>query len=407
VEFGQLPPIQLNNLIGALRARVPNHLWLFGAVALLAVIVGVAGALSLKNNGKDRQKIDHVVNGSNGVVNPVPQKRTIKPAENKPAEKQAESNVEPDVPSTAKPELAPVPDPEPDPEPEIHYEEPLPETVHETASLPEPVPDLVLKEPVIVPYAGFPAWRKYARNMADIPPGPQIAIVIDDAGIDRRRTAQAINLPGPLTIAFLTYAGALEKQTKAARQAGHEIMVHMPMQPMNADVDPGPNVLTNSLSPEETLKRIVWGLDRLQGYVGVNNHMGSRFTEYAGGMEILLKELKRRGLLFLDSRTSTKSVGAGIALAIDLPFAERNVFLDNVPEVAAVNKQLKLLESVAKRQGYAIAIGHPRDATIFALSQWLAVIAEKGLVQVPISAIVARRQGMAQVGLPVEPKKSE
>ena len=174
-------------------------------------------------------------------------------------------------------------------------------------------------------------------------------------------------------------------------------MVHMPMQPKSRDVDPGPNVLTPDTAPEETLKRILWGLDRFQGYVGVNNHMGSRFTEYVEGMEILLQEIKRRGLLFLDSRTSAKSVGAGIALAIDLPFAERNVFLDNVPEIAVVNKQLKLLENTAKRQGYAIAIGHPRDATIFALSQWLSVLAEKGFVQVPISTIVARRLGVARV----------
>lgn len=350
-------------MIDAMRDRVPGRYWLFGVIGVIAVIIGISGVISLKNG--------HDLKAARENFSPVPEKKIIvaEPA-------QPESEPEPVAP----------------PEPEKHYEEALPETVYVAPPSPEPKMIVKPKEPLVTESSGPLAWRQYAVAMGEMPPGPQIAIVIDDAGLDRRRTSQVIELPGPLTISFLTYAGALERQSAAARKAGHEIMLHMPMQPMSNDVDPGPNVLAPGVDPEETLKRITWGLGRLSGYVGVNNHMGSKFTEDAAGMEILLRQLKARGLLFLDSRTSTKTVGPGIALALGLPYAERNVFLDNVPEIDAVNKQLKLLENVAQRQGYAVAIGHPKDATIFALSQWLAVIAERGFVQVPISTIVARRQ---------------
>ncbi len=393
MEGGQLPTFQLNDLIDKVRNGVSNRIWFFGAGALVAILVGVAGEIGLKNghSAKNGQtvKIENEVPNPDQYIKspaaaPIPPEKTLpETAMMLVAAEEEASPSDPDLPART--------------EPEISYEETLPETVHETATLSELEAPSNAKRSVIAPIKSVPNWRANAVVMGEIPPGPQIAIVIDDAGIDRHRTAQVIKLPGPLTISFLTYAGALDKQAAAAKKAGHELMVHMPMQPKSRDVDPGPNVLTPDAAPEETLKRILWGLDRFQGYVGVNNHMGSRFTEYVEGMEILLQEIKRRGLLFLDSRTSAKSVGAGIALAIDLPFAERNVFLDNVPEIAVVNKQLKLLENTAKRQGYAIAIGHPRDATIFALSQWLSVLAEKGFVQVPISTIVARRLGVARV----------
>jgi polysaccharide deacetylase 2 family uncharacterized protein YibQ len=231
-------------------------------------------------------------------------------------------------------------------------------------------------------------WQRNAVVLDEMPPGPQIAIVIDDAGIDRKSTASAIALPAPITIAFLTYGRELKKQVNFARNAGHEILVHLSMEPVNKTVDPGPGVLLINSSRSQILKHLRWGLGRFDGYVGINNHMGSRFTSDPIGMGIVMEELKKRGLLFLDSRTSSETVGASMALVNDVPYTERNIFLDNIPTVEAVNKQLQIVELFARRNGYAVAIGHPRKATIVALSQWLAVMAEKGFVQVPISTIV-------------------
>jgi polysaccharide deacetylase 2 family uncharacterized protein YibQ len=252
----------------------------------------------------------------------------------------------------------------------------------------------LLKEP------GFKSiWRKNAFQLTELPPGPKISIVIDDAGLDQKRTAAVIGLTGPLTISFLTYGKDLTEQVRAAKTAGHEIMVHMAMEPLNKSIDPGPNALLTDSSERIILQRLRWGLERFNGYVGINNHMGSLFTSNPMGMEVVMRELKRRGLLFLDSRTSEKTVAASIALIHKVPFTQRNIFLDNVASVPAINKQLRLMELIAKKNGYVVAIAHPRDATIQALSQWLPIMAERGFVQVPISTIVAERHGLSPINL--------
>ncbi len=368
-------------LVAYVRNRVPVYVWVFSAIVVLAVIVGTTGALKLKRS----------INGQSRAIPPatvaqpkVAPKEQPKPAANSAEPAAVQVKPEPVLPERdeagANVEIKP-------------YEEALPEKVFEAVPVtPEPVAvKATIEKPVEVAPEFENTWRKNAVQLAEMPPGPQIAIVIDDAGVDRKRTAAAVSLPGPITIAYLTYARALPKQVKAARAAGHEVIVHMAMEPLSKTVDPGPNVLLSSSDAQEILKRLTWGLDRFSGYVGINNHMGSQFTADPIAMNVVMRELKRRGLLFLDSRTSSKSVGASIALANDVPFTQRNIFLDNVPTVEAVNKQLRRMEIFAKRNGYAVAIGHPRDATLTALSQWLAIMAEKGFVLVPISTIVARQ----------------
>ncbi|MDG2034771.1 MAG: divergent polysaccharide deacetylase family protein [Rhodospirillales bacterium] len=270
-----------------------------------------------------------------------------------------------------------------------------------TAEVPPKIASLRGKigEPVDIediPEPAIPLWRLNAVMLSEIPAGPQVAVVIDDAGVDRRRTRQVVGLPGPLTIAFLTYARRLEEQVKSAVAAGHEIMTHVPMEPNNADANPGKNALNVGLEPGEAKSRLVWALNRIPGHVGINNHMGSRYTRHEKGMQLVMAELRKRGLLFLDSRTSRDTVGAKLAKVYQVPHAVRNIFLDHDPKLESIRKQLDRLEKVAQKQGYAVAIGHPRDATIEALSQWLPILAEKGVVLVPISAIIARREGIPQ-----------
>ena len=125
---------------------------------------------------------------------------------------------------------------------------------------------------------------------------------------------------------------------------------------------------------------------------GINNHMGSRFTTHAPGMELVLAEIKRRGLLFIDSRTSKNSVGAAVARRLRVPFAARDFFLDDDPSRAAVARQLKAVEQAASKKGYAIAIGHPYDSTLGNLENWLPTLASRGFMLVPVSAIVRHRR---------------
>jgi hypothetical protein len=222
-----------------------------------------------------------------------------------------------------------------------------------------------------------------------------IAVVIDDMGLDRRRSARAVELPGPVTLSFLPYAEELPAQTRLARRRGHELLVHVPMEPLGSSNDPGPGALTVGLAGDEITARLRHDLARFDGFVGINNHMGSKFTGFAPGMATVMAELRARGLLWLDSRTAGGSVGTAMAREYEVPHVERDIFLDNNPALAAVQHQLSELEAVARRRGAAIAIGHPKDHTLDALSAWLPTLPERGFVLVPLTHLVRTPQANA------------
>ena len=270
----------------------------------------------------------------------------------------------------AKPPAAPAPAPSPAPAP------------------PSPAPAQAVPPPSP---SELPAWRRFAAAVPQpIEDRKLIAIVIDDMGVDRKRSARATALPGPLTLSWLPYAPDVGRQAAEARAAGHEILLHAPMQPQGHE-DPGPHALLVSLSADEIRRRVGADLDLLPEAVGLNNHEGSLFTRDARAMAPVIDELKRRGLLFLDSRTTGASIAADAARAASVPYAVRDVFLDNVTTVEAVRAQLAEVEAIARRHGFAVAIGHPHEATIEALEPWLRSLAARGFVEVPVSAIVQYR----------------
>ncbi|MGC2854281.1 divergent polysaccharide deacetylase family protein [Novispirillum sp. DQ9] len=275
---------------------------------------------------------------------------------------------------------------------------PAPASTPAAAAKPVPRADRVETTPKLAVPASFPKappgapeWLTNAVAPPPINGRPMIAIVIDDMGVDRKRTKQVVALPGPLTASFLTYAPDLRAQAQAARAAGKELMVHMPMEPDNPAIDAGPGVLKTSMDPQTIRARFIAGLDSFGGYVGVNNHMGSRFTADAAGMRPVIEALRERGLFWLDSRTTGKPAGPGIASALKVPYIERNIFLDHFNNVEGVRAQLVQLEAAARSHGYAIGIGHPKDHTIKALAEWLPTLEAKGLVLVPASAVVRLR----------------
>gem|GEM_PF-3557212 len=233
-----------------------------------------------------------------------------------------------------------------------------------------------------------PAWRRYAAS-STVPEGmSMVAIVIDDLGVHVRNAARTIALPGPLTLSFMSYARNLRAQTETARAAGHELILHLPMEPQNRADDPGPNVLLTQLSVEENLRRLRWALSRFDGFIGVNNHMGSRFTQDAEGMALVMNELRARGLMFLDSRTVRGSVSGVQARRYGVPFIGRDVFLDNVPVAADVSRRLEELEAMARTHGRAVGLAHPHRGTLEALEAWLPTLATRGIALVPISAFL-------------------
>lgn len=211
-------------------------------------------------------------------------------------------------------------------------------------------------------------------------------------GLNQRNSRRVVELPAPITLAYLPYAERLPQQTAAAFERGHELIVHMPMEPDNvARNNPGPDALLTTLPAAENIARLEKNLQKFDRYIGLNNHMGSKMTADAKQMRAIMKIIKQKNLWFLDSKTIGHSVAAKIAEEEGVPFAVRDVFLDNVASVPAVTAQLRETERVAKIKGYAIAIGHPHDATIKALQQWLPQAQERGAVIVPLSTIIAKR----------------
>jgi len=239
---------------------------------------------------------------------------------------------------------------------------------------------------------GAETWRKNAVPFADLNSRPLVAVVIDDVGIDRPRSKRAWDLPGPLTLSFLPYAKDLRDQARAARARGHELLLHLPMEPTGR-ADPGPNALLVSLSDAELRQRTTAALDSFDGYVGVNNHMGSRFTTFRPGMETVLRQFKGRGLMFLDSRTTAQSVGDQLAQEMGVPSIVRHVFLDDDESLESVRRKLAETEAVARRQGFVVAIGHPHEATLQALGEWLPGLQAKGLALAPATAVLRKRNG--------------
>jgi polysaccharide deacetylase 2 family uncharacterized protein YibQ len=296
--------------------------------------------------------------------------------------------------------LSPVPQP-PKPKPQIVQRPEVLPQVKAAAPAPAPVPEPAVlapevEKPVVPQAVVAPArqatWLRNAVAVDAPQEKPWIAIVLDDVGVNRSTAWEAIDLPPPLTLAFMTYASDLPRMTQAARERGHELMVHFPMEPSDiAHNDPGENALLLGLSRNEIERRLDWGLARFEGYVGVNNHMGSRYTEDAEALKPVMAALKERGLLFLDSRTSARSVAGGVARRAGLPVIARDVFLDHEPTSSFVVQQLEELETIAQRRGYAVGIGHPQSYTLEVLREWIPSARERGFVIVPLTAIVMRR----------------
>lgn len=235
-----------------------------------------------------------------------------------------------------------------------------------------------------------PTWLRNAVATPLADDRPAITVVIDDLGLNRRNTAALNRLPGPLTLSFLPYADALDRQTHAARAAGHELLLHLPMEPLGREW-PGPNALLTSLPPDEVVSRLRRQLRSFRGFVGINNHMGSLFTADRTSMTMVMAELHQRDLLFLDSRTTANSVGVSEARRQGVPTTSRDVFIDNDTSIGAIRTQLLTVERIARRKGVAVAIGHPNDTTIEALRGWLPTLKDKGFALIPISAVVARQ----------------
>ncbi|HVT18809.1 MAG TPA: divergent polysaccharide deacetylase family protein [Thermoanaerobaculia bacterium] len=195
----------------------------------------------------------------------------------------------------------------------------------------------------------------------------RVALVIDDLGRSLGDLDTLKRLGIPLTYAVLPFESQTSEVVAALRRRGEEILCHLPMEPASGG-NPGPGALRLGMTREQLHDSTLAAIAAVPGAVGVNNHMGSSLSADAGSMATILGALRARGLYFLDSRTSSRSVGYRLATALGIPAAERQVFLDDDQRPEAISAQFHHLLDLARDRGEAIAIGHPHSATLAALA---------------------------------------
>ena len=225
-------------------------------------------------------------------------------------------------------------------------------------------------------------------------PGPgqsaRIALLITGMGLSEVATTQAINsLPGPVSLAFGPYGRNLDGWVRKSRDAGHEVMLEVPLEPFDyPDNDPGPHTLLTSLPPEENIKRLHWIMSRFTGYTGITNHMGAKFTAAQDAFLPVLEEVKSRGLLYLDDGTAGRSTAGQIARDLGLDFSVSQITVDEERNGKEIDLALKKLEMLAQENGIAIGIGSSLPLTIGRVAEWVSTLKAKGIELIPVSAAV-------------------
>jgi uncharacterized protein len=223
------------------------------------------------------------------------------------------------------------------------------------------------------------------------PPVARVAIVIDDFGLDLEMAKKFAALPFPITFSILPHLRHSLESAEIAHAHNRQVMVHLPMEPQGyPKMKPGPGALLLSMSDQSVLQTLRDALQTSPHAVGINNHMGSRFTERANLMKVVIEEVGHRGLFFLDSATSPKSVAIQLAQDLRIPHIRRDVFLDHAQTEKAVTAQLKQLIQKARIQGTAVAIGHPHDVTLRVLQGAAEHLRREGIEVVSAGDLVVR-----------------
>ena len=246
-------------------------------------------------------------------------------------------------------------------------------------------------------YEVFSKGRPPVKPVTRLPqlPGdrpPLVAIIIDDVGYDQHIAEQFMSMEIPLTFSMLPHSPFSRSIVEQARSKGLEIMLHLPMEPNEyPTVKPGPGALLSEMAPDDFIAQLKDDIDQIQGIKGVNNHMGSKISSSPERMRQIFSILKKQNLFYIDSRTTAETVARPSARLLQLPFAERDIFIDHFDDPAFIRSQLERLIQRALRQGYAVGIAHPHPNTFRIINAFLPRLRES-VTLVPASMVV--RQAM-------------
>jgi len=222
---------------------------------------------------------------------------------------------------------------------------------------------------------------------------PKIALVLGGMGLNAALTKKAVEaLPGDVTLGFAPYGDNLQAQVNQARASGHEILLQVPMEPVGyPGNNPGPSTILSDVKPEQNLSALAWLMSRFAGYSGITNYMGARLLVSEDALRPVMKELKSRGLVFLEDGSVSMTLAPKIAQDLRLPLARATMVIDAEPTAPAITAALQKLEQQARQNGAAIATGSGLDVTIETVAEWAKTLQEKGILLVPVSAAYAGR----------------
>jgi len=235
----------------------------------------------------------------------------------------------------------------------------------------------------------FQLLPKFLQNRKrDLVDKGKVAIIIDDMGYQKEIAERILNLNFPVTISVLPFLSDSQLVAKMAKEKGMNVLLHLPMEPHNSNVNPGKGAIFSTMNEEEIRKKMLANLLEFPEADGVNNHMGSKVTENIEIMRIVLDEIKGRNIFFIDSMTSPDSVGYRLSKEMGIKTAFRSVFLDNEQDVEYIRNQVRLLKEFAIRDGSAIAIGHPYCSTIDVLNELDIILEAEGVEIVKLEELL-------------------
>ncbi len=266
-----------------------------------------------------------------------------------------------------------------------------PETLHGQSILaPAPISGLYGSGPdgplPVIARDGRTSASAYARPFS-ANGKPKVALIIGRLGQDANLTRQAIEtLPGEVTLSFVPYASGLQGWIDLARQHGHEVLIEVPMEPLDYPAnDPGPYTLLAAAPAKDTVTRLEWILSRATGYFGVSNAFGSRFVNAQAPMEAVLTNLRKRGLAFIDDGSAMASQGGLMRASADKVLDDQSLSPD------AIGAQFLALEQTARRQGQALGKGSAYPVTVAQARQWIGGLEQRGFQLAPASALASQR----------------
>ncbi|GAB5509803.1 MAG: divergent polysaccharide deacetylase family protein [Hyphomicrobiales bacterium] len=218
---------------------------------------------------------------------------------------------------------------------------------------------------------------------------PRIAIIVSGLGLSQTATQSVIDrLPGEMTLSFAPYGNSLSRWTSRARQAGHEYLIEVPMEPFDyPNNDPGPHTLLASHDVQANLERMQWALSRVPTPVGVMNYMGGRFTSEEQLVRPIVADAVARGLMVVDDGRSARSRVSVVAQE-NAPVLRADVIVDARTDEQSMTNRLTQLEALARENGEAVGVASALPLTITMLEDWAASLRAKGIVLVPVSSIV-------------------